>query len=222
MTTEILSPDTAAALAKVATVAIDRNKLAQFGSDWADTLAAFKAQVTSLDTPDALQWAADRLTQVATALKDLEEERMLMKRPLLDDGRVIDAAYKETRKPAEDVDELLRRLMKEAANRRHAAEKAALAQAATLAAAGDGEACQAALAAVPEAVKTNGASATMAWEFRIVNAAAIPRSHMTPDIDLLDGACKLATKRGLAPEPVAGVEFYQDAVVRRVGRGAKK
>lgn len=222
METEVLSAETSAALAKISIVAIDRTKLVKFGEDWKETLAQLKETVTELASPQAEQWAADRLTEVRTALKDQEVERELMVRPLIDDKRTIDTGYRESRAPAEAVEAYLRGLLAAATEARHKAELAARALVAATAAAGDDEACGEALAALPEAVKLAGASTQMVWDFEVVDVSLVPPSHMCPDIVLLNDLCTSATRRNASPEPVPGVRFFQKAHVRATSRGKKK
>lgn len=217
MSTEVLTPEESAKLASTSLVAVDRVKLAAFKGEWAENLEELKGMlkgVALLSTPAEEQWGADQLTRVAAAYSEMEEDRKRVVRPLLDDKKMIDDDYAKSTKPALELQALLKDLLGRSAKARLEAVRALEAKAATLAAAGDDEGCQQALAVIPEATKIHGASTTLVWEGTLVDITKAPTHLLTANDKAVAALCKAHDAAGTTPtEP--GFSFQRVPHTRR-------
>lgn len=214
MTTEVLTPEQSAALAKVATVAVDLVRLAAFGADWQESLVAFREAAATADplNPDVLMFVDARLRDVQVALKNLEDDRVVLTKPLVEDQRLINGGYRTSRAPAEALEAELKAFIGRAVQATRDAEAAALALAATSAATGDDEGCQAALASLPTQVKT-GSSTSFKWAWTVTDAAVMDRRLLQPNEKALNALCKAHDASGTPPAE-AGVVFNKVPHVR--------
>jgi hypothetical protein len=223
--TQVLSPEESASLAGTAIVAVDRGKLVTFKATWSENLASLKKALgeVKFETAEQEQWAADRMTEARTLLKDLEDDRVRETKPILDEKRSIDRDYSEAMAPVEEMVTLLKSKIAEAYQARRTAEKALQAQVATLAASGDAEGCQAAISLLPEAVKTNGASTKDKFVAKLADIKLVAQ-HAPELLQLNESAvralCKLYDKTGVAT-PVPGLVFTQEPDVRATTRRTK-
>lgn len=220
--TEVLSTEESAALAGTAIVAVDFGRLRTVEATWQENLQELVDlfATTELVTVEQEQWAADRMTEARAIEKDLEEDRKREVRPLIDEKENIDSAYKKSTKPLREFIEVIKKALAHAASARQRAQEALQLQAATLAAQGNDEACQTALAALPAPVKIAGASATEKWTFRLVDITKVRPELLVVDEKKLKALCKAHDTLNTAPtEP--GFAFFKEAQVRATARGAK-
>lgn len=218
MSTEVLTAEQSAQLASTAIVPLDKVRLTKFKETWGEALTRYKAKLdgATLDTQELAQWLSDGMAKVAAELNDLESERKRITQPMVDEKRKIDDDFRTHRTPAEELMDLLKDAYKRCFKAIKDKEQALLLAAESAAVKGDDEACQTALATIPE-TKVNGASGKMVWKWRLKNIREANPEFLEPNVKMLDLLCKTHNAGTTKPE-VAGFEFYQDAEVRRTQR----
>lgn len=221
MTTEVLTAEQSAEMASTAIVPINKVRLVKFKESWGESLALYQKRLegVALDTQEMFQWLSDGMTQVAVELKDLEDERVLITKPMVEEKRKIDEDFREHRAPAEALLDMLKKASQRCFKAIKEKEQALLLAAESAAQEGDDEACQNALATLPE-TKVSGASGKMAWRWRLKSIGEADRKFLEPNTKMLDLFCKSHDSGTSKPE-AAGFEFYQEAEVRRTQRGKK-
>lgn len=222
MSTEVLTPSGSKELESTAIIAVDYGRLRRINKTWTESLGQLSEflATTALITTEQEQWAADRMTEARTIFADLEADRQREVRPLIDQKTEIDSEYKKSTKPIADFIELIKKALAFAATERRKAEAALQLEAATLAAAGDDEGCQAALEVLPAAVKLAGASTTEKWNFRLVDISKVPAEYLMLNERGLKALCK--THDALNTQPtVPGLAFVREAHTRATARSTK-
>jgi hypothetical protein len=219
--TQILTAEQSAELAPTAITPVDKVRLVKFKESWGEALARYtkKLEGQVLETQDQMQWLSDAMTRVAVELKDLEDERVLITKPMVDEKRKIDEDFRDHRAPAEQLLDILKKATQRCFKAIKEKEAALLLAAETAAVLGDDEACQTALATLPE-TKVSGASGKLVWKWTVKTPAEVPVEHMMPNEKSLDALCKMHDASGAKPV-LPGVEFHQEADVRRTQRGKK-
>lgn len=209
----------------------------------ADADHAFQvAQAYVIDGPEMHEMGLKESQHINARIKQIEEHRVFLKAPVLEQGRRIDAFFKvpidrltEARKIILCATGTWRRLQDErAAEERRKAEAAARVErerlqkeaedkAAALIAEGKTEEAEAIQAVVPIVVptmptvpavqKVAGISYRTDWKFRVVDAALVPEEFKIVNEKALTALAK-STK---GTKKVPGVEFYSEEVT--VDRG---
>lgn len=191
---------------------IDKNKLALHKEeaddcvkDWSDFPCV---------TPEEEVWWAQVLTQAHTLGKEIEEEKERLKRPIIDDGRRIDKAFKEAQSSVAKLKALAQKKLAGPAQARFEAE----AQAVLLAnAASSAEEAHAALAAAPEHTKVEGVSSSRRWGFNVIDENEVPRAFLVVDGSAITAWMKGEVKAGRVPV-LPGVGFYEEAAIKPTGK----
>lgn len=220
---DVLSAEEAKELHGTSIVAVDYGRLTTLQGTWQENLAQLielLATIPGLETVQQEQWAADRMTEARAVLADLEADRQREVRPLIDQKAEIDLAYRSTTKPLNDFVAAIKKALDHAAAARLKVEEEKRLVAATLAAAGDDEGCQQALAVLSEPVKIAGASTSHVWRWREVDLAKAPREYTEPKAKALDALCKTHDKLN-TPPTIPGFEFYKEASTRATTRRSK-
>lgn len=198
-----------------------------------------EAQSYKITTSEQFANSMELLKKIKSVSNKLEAERTAQKAPILAAGRDVDSLYKaETDKllKAEKVlkdagiafqweeqrkaAELQAKLRAEAEEKARKEQEKLLAQAAKAAEQGKTEKADMLLdkaenvqAFVPviQAVETKvaGVSTRKVWKYRIVDVNKLPREYMVPNDAMLSAFAK-STQGNI---PVAGVEFYSEAVL---------
>lgn len=201
-------------------LAIDKHALALRQKAREEDLKKFKT--LTLETVEQEQWAAEKVLFLAKYVEAQEVERTAMKRPVLDDAKAIDDAYRPSTAPAKEGIELLKKMIADAARARMRANESAVKGAQTLALAGDSQAAQSALATVQEPVELNGASTQEFWNFEIVDPNLVPDRYKVVSAELVQADLDFDTKAQRGPTPIPGVRHFKDVKVRRTsGKKAK-
>lgn len=201
-----------------AILTIDQHKLTEAATSW--ELALAQGRQLPCESVLEEQWWANKLTAVQAVLTAMEAEREELVRPLIDDKRKVDAAYKTATAPAQAFKELAKSKLAEAEGRRLQAQEAARQLAANAAAVGDTAACTAALAAIPEDAEVKGRSTSTVWVPRVVDASLVPDIYKVVDEKALKAVAKAFAKKS-EPPTIPGVVFEREVQVR-VFTGKKK
>ncbi len=204
--------------ALVAATGVDVAELASFKQQGTQ-LVDFLESIQSLDTPEKEAWASQRRADVGALLKLLEDNRKSLKAPLLEAGRRVDGLFKPSTAPLEKAEEILIKLLKDAATARDAAERAAMLAAEAAAAKQDDGAVMAALAQVPTTpLASTGGSTKVKWVVDHIDVSKLDRSYVkeVADEDKIDGELRAANAAGTEPR-ITGVTFKREAAFRRKG-----
>lgn len=163
------------------------------------------------------KWWAQVLVHAHDVGKEIEEDKERLKRPILDDGKRIDAAFKSAQSSVKSLKDLAQKKLAGPAQARFEAEAEAhrLAQAAGVL--GDAVAAHEALAAAPQHTKVEGASVRRRWGFNVVDEKLVPRAYLQVDGSAITQFMKDAVSAEQTPV-MLGVEFYQETVVQPTGK----
>lgn len=199
---------------KDALAPIDRHALEGTKRKWAAALAALEtAPCTTANEAEWAAWAA----AAQTALREIEDSRTEITKPVNAELRQINAYFRGVAEPPESVKTLVKRRLAGLALERDAAARAE--RAAALAAQTAPEAPAPIVAPEPEAPPpAAGIRRSLTWTPVVVDAAAVPREWLGVDIDRL---VELGHKeRDLdVPTAIPGIEWRREASVSATGRG---
>lgn len=193
---------------------VDNAKLAMVQGRWEAELDQLKALPCS--TPEQERWWGDIITRAQAELRELEDDRTAVTKPINDDLRRINGCYKPVVHAVETVKTLAKAKIAEAINARFAAEAAAMTALAAAAASGDDAACGAALAAIPAPVANAGVRTSFRWEVAEIKKSQLSKEWLVPDVAGLEALCKQT--KGEQPPVVKGVAFKRVAVVAANGK----
>lgn len=212
---KVLSAEESADLYATSLVAVDHPFLASRAANGKVHLDALVASIGQIDlvNREQEQWASDRMGEAHAVVKDLEEERKRMTEGLLRDKRAIDGAYQAAREPWERVVGLLKDKLAQALLRRHQAAEQALLAAQEAAQSGDSEACQTALASIPEDHKLTGASGKLTYTYALVDIRKVPAEYLQVNDKAVKELCKVFDKTGKSVD-VPGLAFSQKVSTR--------
>jgi len=171
-------------------------------------------EALKIETAEDQDFAASILLDVKAKHSELETRRKSVVQPLNGVVREINSWFKPVRDRLERAERLLKTkiaayIQEQEADRRRALEAAAVAETAAEA--------STALAASAEPIATAaGTSSRKVWRFRVTDESAVPRQWLTVNVDAIAGYVK-ATKG--KPQPIPGVEFFQETVISASRRG---
>lgn len=191
-------------------LAVDKTKL-QYAKDAALHVLA-KLQATPCVTVEDEQTRSDYGNRAHVIVQDLEAEREIHVRPLIDDKSTIDGLYKEARTPWETVKLQCKKDIAASQEARKKAQDAARQLAAEAARAGDTQACVVALSQVQENSKPQGAGVTWEWVATETDVSKMDPHLLLPDMAALKRICALA-KNQEHPPAARGVTFERRAKV---------
>lgn len=179
-------------------------------------------EVMPLET-EADRAQASALVQATSALlAEADSVRAAEKKPHLDAGREVDAAFKAATAPLATLDRTLRARLAEAAQKARKAEIAALEAARVAVLTQDARAATEALATIPEELpKLDGIGERWSWSYTVQDLAAVPESftHRVLNEDAIQAEIKAAEAQGRRPV-VPGLAFEPKVSVI-VRKGAK-
>lgn len=164
------------------------------------------------ETPEQEQFFSSLLGMVQRELKELEEERKELTRPLLEAKAEVDQQYKPAFTAWDAVKDLVKRKLSDAQTKRLQAAQAARKEAEDAAVMGDREGVLAAMAKIPETSKPEGVSVQFEWVPYIVDANEIPREFLEVSLTAVKNYCRAHAKQEeIAPIP--GLRFEKKAKV---------
>lgn len=157
-------------------------------------------------------FVAETLRDAKESWRILEDKRKEIVKPLNDEVKMVNSAFKPALFALEQVEHLLKKRIADYIQEREAATRAVLAAAA---AAKTSEEATAALAEVSAPVTVPaGMSMRMAWKACIVNEDRVPREFCSPDPRKIDAWLRSMTAEGNDPSGmISGVEFRQEPVM---------
>ena len=162
--------------------------------------------------PDGLATADRALNAIAKQRDEWDAERKSFVGPLKDVAKRIDQAFKTILDPLDLAERELKAKIGAHALAERKDRERLLAEAAKAAREGDDAAAEAlVVAAVPPPPPDDAkASARIEWTGQVVDAAAIPRQYLVPDVAALEALTRAA---GRDPQ-IPGWQAYERAVVR--------
>lgn len=188
---------------------VDVAKLASYKQQ-AEGLAEFlEAQPCS--SPEEEAWFSQNLGAVRGLLKDLEDSRTSVTKPMIAAKAKVDGLFAPATKPLQRCEAIIRAKLAEAATARFqaAAEARRLAESASQA--GDFEAVVVALAEAPVDVKGSGSSAKAVYVAEVVDFAALPDQYKMVNARALHDAGGVFDGE---PDLIPGVVWRLEAKVR--------
>lgn len=191
-------------------LAVDKTKLQH--AKTAGEYVLTRLQTTPCETVQDEQARADIMNRAHVLIQDLEEEREIHVRPLIDDKTLIDGLYRESRKPWEDVKAQCKKDIAAAQQARAKAQDAARTLAAAAVQAGDTAACVAALAQVQENSQPEGAGVSWEWVAVSYDVAKMDKMFLLPDTKKVAGIAH-ANRQSITPPKLSGVVFERRAKI---------
>jgi hypothetical protein len=208
MGSEITTPNETTA--KDSILAVDQTKLQQ--SETAGNTALARLRDAHCDTEEQERAFADFMNRAHTIVKDLEAEREVMVRPLLDGKSEIDKLYKAARTPWENVKALCKLKIARVQTMRRKLEDDARALALAAAQADDTDKLEAAVNALVAPTQAPGASITWEWTVKNIRKGEMPLEYLVPDMDAIKAVCRMH-KHSERPPVIQGVTFERTANV---------
>lgn len=202
MGSEITSPS--------AVLAVDQSKLQLSESAGNDALT--RLQEAHCDTEEQELAFADFMKRAHVIVQDLESEREIMMRPLLDSKSEIDKLYKAARTPWESVKALCKLKIARVQTMRRKLEDDARALALSAALQGKQEELEAAVLSIEERPKSHGASITWDWTVKSFRKDVMPLEYLVPDLDAIKLVCR-RHKNSEHPPVIQGIVFERAAHV---------
>lgn len=196
---------------ELAILAVDQTKLQL--SETAGTEALTRLQEAHCDNEDQERAFADFMKRAHSIVKDLEDERETMVRPLLDSKSEIDALYKAARTPWERVKAVCKLKIANAQMYRRKLEDEARALAVQAAQEGNQAAFATAVHSLGEHIaQSTGASVTWEWVVKSFRKGEMPLEYLVPDLDAIKLVCR-RHKNSERPPVIQGVLFERSAHV---------
>jgi len=174
--------------------------------DQADQSIALLQELIVASETD-LAFASEILLDVKAKHSELESRRKSVVQPLNGVVREINSWFKPVRDRLETAERILKAKLAGYIEAREEANREALATAST---AETGAEAAAALATIEDVATAPGTSTRKVWRFRVVDAQALPREWLVPNVEAIAGYAKAAKGE---PHPIAGVEFFQETIV---------
>lgn len=195
-------------------LAVDQTKLQQSESMGNTALALLRD--APCDTAEQEQAFVDYMRRAHIIIQDLEGEREIAVRPLIDDKSKIDSLYRAARGPWESIKAVCKRKIAAREQARRKLEDEARRQAVLSATTHDSAAFSVAtstLAALREvAPPPIAASVTWQWVVKETHKGRMPIEYLCPDESRLAAVCRLA-KNQENPPVISGVVFERIANV---------
>lgn len=166
------------------------------------------AKTFQIVTQEDLRFAAECLADVKGKSKRLTERMQEITKPLNESLSSIRALFKAPLDHYATVEKELKARIVEAKEREEAEAAAAAAKARELAAAGDFQGVQNAVAGIRTLSNVDGVGISKTWTFEVEDALAVPRDFLTIDTAAVKVAMKLRDENGV-PHPIPGIRFFQ-------------
>lgn len=181
-------------------------------SDHADARSALVcAGDLALATDADAEFAGEIVREVKAKHRELDDRRKQVVAPLNEVVRTINSWFKPPMEELERVERVIKTKIAEFVRKREEEARDALARAAEAATSTEAEQALSALAAL--AGPPTGTSVRMQWKWRITDEASVPRAFLSVDAGKVTSHLRGSVKDQGAPEPVAGLEFYQEPIV---------
>lgn len=175
--------------------------------------------VAPLDTLEAESKARELLRVIETLDAQIDGERKRVKAPHLENGRIVDDAFKAPLDALRRVGGRIRTRVSEATLRREREREAALALAAAASRVGDAEAANAAIVVASDVISPVAAGVVdvFSWDISAIDIRFVPPEYLCVDMPKIRAEIAAAKRDGRTPA-IPGITFKRtaDQRVRRL------